>query len=276
MKKSRFFIMILSVLLIITTLSGCTLLDSAEVKLNIKNQYFDYMNQNKVDKIIIQNVRDGGFRFIINDSKAIDDVYKLLSRGSEVSKKSSLDPDYIFEVWIGDEVKKYQYVVGANESGTGNFYDDDKAFSVSKNLENTIMQNLSVIRKPRDFEYIYYQSILKVINNKKDSISSGKVGVDISNDTDCLKYMFSIDLQEFKKNLNKILPNVDLVKNNSEQFDTVIKVKNRGFNTTTFKTLITVENKSDKSLENYYISAEYNYKDWDINVSEPNQMPQDW
>lgn len=276
MKKSRFFIMILSVLLIITTLSGCTLLDSAEVKLNIKNQYFDYMSQNKVDKIIIQNVRDGGFRFIINDSKAIDDVYKLLSRGSEVSKKSSLDPDYIFEVWIGDEVKKYQYVVGANESGTGNFYDDDKAFSVSKNLENTIMQNLSVIRKPRDFEYIYYQSILKVINNKKDSISSGKVGVDISNDTDCLKYMFSIDLQEFKKNLNKTLPNVDLVKNNSEQFDTVIKVKNRGFNTTTFKTLITVENKSDKSLENYYISAEYNYKDWDINVSGPNQMPQDW
>lgn len=138
------------------------------------------------------------------------------------------------------------------------------------------MQNLSVIRKPRDFEYVYYQSILKVINNKKDSISSGKVGVDISNDTDCLKYMFSIDLQEFKKNLNKILPNVDLVKNNSEQFDTVIKVKNRGFNTTTFKTLITVENKSDKSLENYYISAEYNYKDWDITVSEPNQMPQDW
>lgn len=276
MKKSRFFIMILSVLLIITTLSGCTLLDSAEVKLNIKNQYFDYMSQNKVDKIIIQNVRDSGFRFIINDSKAIDDVYKLLSKGSEVSKKSSLDPDYIFEVWIGDEVKKYQYVVGANESGTGNFYDDDKAFSVSKNLENTIMQNLSVIRKPRDFEYIYYQSILKVINNKKDSISSGKVGVDISNDTDCLKYMFSIDLQEFKKNLNKILPNVDLVKNNSEQFDTVVKVKNRGFNTTTFKTLITVENKSDKSLENYYISAEYNYKDWDINVSGPNQMPQDW
>ncbi|AGX41154.1 hypothetical protein CLOBY_00950 [Clostridium saccharobutylicum] len=276
MKKSRFFIMILSVLLIITTLSGCTLLDSAEVKLNIKNQYFDYMSQNKVDKIIIQNVRDSGFRFIINDSKAIDDVYKLLSKGSEVSKKSSLDPDYIFEVWIGDEVKKYQYVVGANESGTGNFYDDDKAFSVSKNLENTIMQNLSVIRKPRDFEYVYYQSILKVINNKKDSISSGKVGVDISNDTDCLKYMFSIDLQEFKKNLNKILPNVDLVKNNSEQFDTVIKVKNRGFNTTTFKTLITVENKSDKSLENYYISAEYNYKDWDITVSEPNQMPQDW
>lgn len=276
MKKNKFLIMILSMLLIVATLSGCTLIDNAEVKLNLKNEYFDYINQNKVDKIIIQNVRDSGFRFIVNDSKAINDIYEILSKGSEVSKKSTLDPDYVFEVWIGDEVKKYQYVVGANERGTGNFYDDDKAFSVSKNLENTIMQNLSFIRKPRDFEYIYYQSILKVVNSKKDSISNSKVGVDISNDTDCLKYMFSIDLQEFNKSLNKALPNVDLIKNNSEQFDTVIKVKNRGYNSTIFKTLISVENKKDKSLENYYISAEYNYKNWDINISKPNEMPQDW
>ena len=35
-------------------------------------------------------------------------------------------------------------------------------------------------------------------------------------------------------------------------------------------------NKLDKSFESYYIIAEYNYKDWDINVSEANKMPQDW
>lgn len=34
-----------------------------------------------------------------------------------------------------------------------------------------------------------------------------------------------------------------------------------------FKILIIVENKLDKFLENYYIFVEYNYKDWDINVS---------
>ena len=35
--------------------------------------------------------------------------------------------------------------------------------------------------------------------------------------------------------------------------------------------------KNDKtSFESYYIIAEYNYKDWDINVSEVNQKPQDW
>lgn len=258
-------------------LSSCTFINNLEVKMNIKNEQFEYIRQNRVDKIVIQSVRDNGFRFVVNDSKAINDIYKLLSEGSEVSERSSLDPDYIFEIYIGDEVKNYQYVVGANERGTGNFYNEEKAFSVPKNLENTIMQNLSFIRKPRNFEYIYYQSILKIIESKKESLSNeNKVGIDITGDIDCLKYVFSVDLEEFRKNLNELLPSVDLVSNNYEDFDTVIKVKNRGYNSTIFKTLITVDNKKDKSFESYYILAEYNYKDWDIKVSEPNEVPQDW
>lgn len=259
------------------TLSGCTFINNLEVKMNLKNEQFEYIKQNRVDKIVIQNVRDSGFKFVVNDSKAINDIYKILSDGSEVAKKSSLAPDYTFEIHIGEEVRSYQYVVGANEHGTGNFYNEEKAFSVPKNLENTIMQNLSFIRKPRDFEYIYYQSILKVIQNKKDVLSNeNKVGIDIVGDTDCLKYVFSVDLEEFRKDLNDIVPNVGIVDNNYEDFDTIIKVKNRGYNSTVFKTLITVDNKKDKSFESYYISAEYNYKNWDIKLSEPNKAPQDW
>lgn len=278
MKNNKLSIIILTTFLSTSImLSGCSLVNDLEVKMNLKNEQFEYIKQNRVDKIVIQNVRDSGFRFVVNDSKAINDIYELLADGSEVSKKSSLDPDYIFEVYIGDEVKKYQYVVGANEHGTGNFYNEDKAFSIPKNLENTIMQNLSFIRKPRDFEYIYYQSILRVIESKKDIASNdNKVGIDIGGDSDCLKYVFSVDLEEFKKNLNKVSPNINLVNKNYDDFNTVIKVKNRGYNSTVFKTLITVDNKKDKSFENYYILAEYNYKDWDIKVSEPNKMPQDW
>jgi len=138
------------------------------------------------------------------------------------------------------------------------------------------MQNLSFIRKPRDFQYIYYQSILKVVEAKKNDIGNSKVGIDISGDTDCLKYVFSIQLEEFKKNLKKVLPNADIVDNNSKDFDVIITVKNRGFSSKMFKTLISVENKNDNSLEKYYISSEYNLKTWDINVSEKNQKPQDW
>lgn len=278
MKNNKFSIIVLTVILTVSSmLSGCTFINNLEVKMNLKNEQFEYIKQNRVDKIVIQSVRDSGFKFVVTDDKAIDDIYKLLSEGSEVSKKSSLDPDYIFEVYIGDEVKRYQYVVGANEHDTGNFYNEDKAFLVPKNLENTIMQNLSFIRKPRDFQYIYYQAILKVIEGKKDILANNnKVGIDISGDTDCLRYIFSVDLEEFKKNLKKVLPNVDIVNNNYENFDTVIKVKNRGYNSTIFKTLITIDDKKDKSFDSYYIIAEYNYKDWDIKVSEPNKEPQGW
>ncbi len=278
MKNNKFSIIVLAVLVTASImLSGCTFIDNLEVKMKLKNEQFEYIKQNRVDKIVIQNVRDIGFRFVVTDDKAITDIYKILADGKEVSKRSSLDPDYVFEVYIGEEIKKYQYVVGDNDSDTCNFYDDDKAFSVPKNLENTIMQNLSFIRKPRNFEYIYYQSILKIIQNKKDDLSKvKKVGIDINRDTDCLKYIFSVDLEEFKKSLNNTLPNVALINNNYGDFDTVIKVKNRGYNSTVFKTLITVENKTDKSSDHYYIIAEYNYKDWDIKISEPNKVPQGW
>jgi hypothetical protein len=278
LKKNKFLIIVLIVLSTTSImLSGCTIINDLQVKMNFKNEQFEYIKENRVDKIVIQNVRDSGFRFIVTDDKAINDIYKILSEGSEVSKKSSLEPDYVFEVYIGEEVNKYQYVVGANKSDTGNFYNEDKAFSVPKNLEDTIMQNLSFIRKPREFEYIYYQSILKAIENKKDILSnSNKVGIDINGDTDCLKYVFSVELEQFKKDLNKILPSGALVNNNSEDFDTVIKVKNRGYSSTIFKTLITVDNKKDKSFDSYYIIAEYNYKDWDIKVSEANKVPQGW
>ena len=276
MKNRKFIFIILSVLIAATMLSGCTFIDNMKVKMNLRNEKFDYMKENTVDKIIIQNVRDSGFRFIVSDSQAINDIYKSLSKGRIEKEKTTLDPDYTFEIWMGDEVKKYSYVVGSDSKKVGNFYDDEYAFSVPKNLENTIMQNLSFIRKPRDFQYIYYQSILKVAEAKKNDIGDLKVGIDISGDTDCLKYVFSTELEDFKKNLKKVLPNAELVDNNSKDFDVVMTVKNRGFSSKVFKTLISVENKNDKSLENYYISAEYNLKTWDINVSEVNQKPQDW
>ena len=91
-----------------------------------------------------------------------------------------------------------------------------------------------------------------------------------------MKYIFSVELLDFEESIKKILPNAELVKNNSDQFDTIITVKNRGYSTTIFKTLITVDNKKDNSYENYYIQAEYSYKDWNINISEPNEKPRDW
>lgn len=276
MKKSK--ILLIAFVIIMTTLfSGCEAIDNGMVKLGLKNNDFEYIKENKVNQIIIQSTRDAGFRFVVTDKNAINDIYDIVSSGRIKESKSKLDADYIFDIYLGDEVKSYKYVVSASDSDTGNFYDDEKAYLISKNLDDTIIKNLSFVRKPRDFEDIYYKCILDVLEEKKDSLKEdNKVGVNIAGDVDCLKYMFSIDLEQFKKDIDKILPGTTLVENNSDDFDTVITVKNRGYSSKVFKTTITVDDKKNKIYETYYVSAVYESKGWDIDIGEVNTKPENW
>ena len=276
MKKSK--ILLIAFVIIMTTLfSGCEAIDNGMVKLGLKNNDFEYIKENKVNQIIIQSTRDAGFRFVVTDKNAINDIYDIVSSGRIKESKSKLDADYIFDIYIGEEVKSYKYVVSASDSDTGNFYDDEKAYLISKNLDDTIIKNLSFVRKPRDFEDIYYKCILDVLEEKKNSLKEdNKVGVNIAGDVDCLKYMFSIDLEQFKKDIDKILPGTTLVENNSDDFDTVITVKNRGYSSKVFKTTITVDDKKNKIYETYYVSAVYESKGWDIDIGEVNTKPENW
>ena len=212
-------------------------------------------------------------------------MYNLLSHSKVSENKSKLEPDYIFEFKLGDDVKKFYYVVGSDE---GNFYNDDIIFTVSKRLDEGIIKNLSFIRKPRDFECIYYDSILDVLNKtaedieksgkEKDYIKDLKVGININGDIDCLKYVYSNDLKGFLDKAKKIIPDVSLVKNNTEGFDIVVNVKNRGYDSTNFKTLITVSNKPEKTEQEYYIIAVNEFKEWNIEVfgPNPNRLPDSW
>lgn len=277
MKKYRFTLVSVFIF-ICMSLTGCGLIDTALVKGGFKNTDFDYLLQNKVDKIIIQSSRDAGFRFIVNDQSAIQNIYKILSKGNIKDEKTSLDPDYVFEIYMGDEVKSYNYVVSVDERGVGNFYDENNSYLVSKSLDDSITQNLSFIRKPREFEDIYYNSILQVLELKKDELSKGdnKVGIDITGDVDCLKYMFSVDLKKFEKNLDKVVAGTKLINNNSEEFDTVITVKNKGYSSKKFRTVITVDNKKDKVYETYYVVGNYEYKSWDIYIGNPGEKPDEW
>ena len=276
MKKSK-ILLIAFVIIMSTLFSGCEAIDNGMVKLGLKNNDFEYIKENKVNQIIIQSTRDAGFRFVVTDKNAINDIYDIVSSGRIKESKSKLDADYIFDIYIGEEVKSYKYVVSASDSDTGNFYDDEKAYLISKNLDDTIIKNLSFVRKPRDFEDVYYKCILDVLEEKKDSLKEdNKVGVNIAGDVDCLKYMFSIDLEQFKKDIDKILPGTTLVENNSDDFDTVITVKNRGYSSKVFKTTITVDDKKNKIYETYYVSAVYESKGWDIDIGEVNTKPENW
>lgn len=278
MKHSKNIILIALLIIFTYSFVGCDILDSVQVKLKIKNQDFDYIIQENVDKIIIQNSRDPGFRFIVTDNSAIRDIYDILKKGKIRDEKTSLDPDYVLEVYIGDEVKKYQYVVNVDENGVGNFYNDDNIYDISNDLDQTIRQNLSFISKPKNFEEIYYDSIIEVLKKDKDQLddSEHKVGIDISGDVNCLKYMFSVDLLDFKNKMQKEISNIQLTNNNLSDFDTIITVKNAGYSTKIFKTTITVDNQKDKVYETYYVSGSYEYKGWKITVSEANEKPDNW
>lgn len=276
MKKSK--ILLITLVIIISTLfSGCELVDNGMVKLGLKNKDFEYIKENKVSQIVIQSTRDAGFRFVVTDKNAINNIYDIVSSGKVKESKSTLDADYIFDIYIGEEAKSYKYVVSASDSDTGNFYDDEKAYLISKNLDDTIINNLSFVRKPRDFEDVYYKCILDVLEAKKDDLKEdNKVGVNIAGDVDCLKYMFSTDLEQFKKDIDKLLPKTTLVENNSDDFDTVITVKNRGYSSKIFKTTITVDDKKNKIYETYYVSALYESKGWNIDIGKVNTKPENW
>lgn len=279
MKNKRILLISITVILLSTMLSGCTIIDKGLVKLGMRNTDFDYIVEGKVDKIIIQNSRDTGFRFVVTDSKAINDIYNILRKGKPKEEKTSLDPDYVFEVhMVGDDVKYYNYVVSLDEKKVGNFYNDDIILDISNNLDETILNNLEFIRKPKNFTDIYYNSILDVLKLEKDSLNSenNRVGIDISGDVDCLKYMFSVDLKNFKKEIEDIIPNSDLIDNDADKFDTIITVTNKGYSSKLFKSTITIDNKKDKIYQTYYVKGIYEYKKWDISVSEPDIKPTDW
>lgn len=271
MRKSLLLVSILSLFIFV----GCKPIENIEKKLGLRNDYFEFLNTSNVDKISIQSTRDPGFKFIVTEDNAIKNMYTLLSKAKVSESKSSLDPDYIFEFQIGDEVRNFYYVVGSDE---GNFYNDNEIFTASKRLDEGIIQNLSFIRKPRDFDYIYYQSILEVLEKAKSNlnIKDYKVGINIQGDIECLKYVFSIDINNFLEKARKIAPSIQLINNNEEEFDLVFTIKNRGYDSTNYKTKITVNDKIQKYSDEYYITAVNEFKEWNITVSNANEKPKDW
>ena len=244
---------------------------------NIKNEnnYFSSIKSKGIDEINMQNIRDKSFKFLVSDEKSIQNIYSLLVNAKQSTVRSDVEPDYIVEIVFGDEIKQFNYIVGDYE---GNFYNDEVSFTISKRLDESIIQNLTIIRKPRDFEYIYYNSIYDVLEKLSNevNISNLKVGIDIKEDKDCLKYVFSKDIINFLDKSKKIAKDIKIINDNNENdFDIILSVKNRGYNTTKYKSNITIEDKVNKTERYYYIYGENEYKEWKIDVYTKENLPKD-
>ena len=270
-KNKNKFIIVSFILIAVFMLTGCKSFDSIKVKLGLKNNDFEYIKQGRIKKIIIQSTRDKSFKFVVTDEIAIKDMYEILSSSKEVTEKSTLESDYILEMYEGvDKIHKFNYIAGLDKKDGANLYSEDKSYIVSKRIDNDIIQNFWNIRKPIDFKTVYYDSILKVLNNyfKKD-IKGEKILLDISEDVESSKFILSTDLEIFKSKLLSDF-NTQLAKDNNAgvDADVLIKVKTEGYKSTIYKSTLTITSSSDEKEKLYYIVANYDSGLWNIEIFE--------
>lgn len=268
MRKNSKIILLMICISISLVFNGCTSVEELKVKLGLKILDFEYIKENKVEQIVIQSTRDSGFRFIVTDKKTIRELYDILSTAKYGIEKSSLEPDYIFEIHQGpEEVRKFNYITGLEKKDTGNFYDGDNVYVVSKRIDNDIVRNLWNLRKPKEFEKVYYTAILNMLQTyNKDINKDGRIGINLSEDIDVAKYIFSTDLEKFKADLNFVINGAELVKQNKDEYDILITVKTLGYKADKYRSMITVYNKKDKSEQKYYSGCKHENGEWNIRV----------
>lgn len=247
--------------------SGCDTVEKFKINHNMKNEDFEFIKQGKIKKIIIQNTRDKGFRFIVTDKRVINELYDILSTAKVVKQKSNLEPDYIFQMEESPQkIYSYYYVAGLYKEEEGNLYSDDKIYEVSKNLDNDIVKNFWNLRKPKEFQKIYYNSILQALSEyDKDDNKAKKIGINISDDMEAAKFIFSRDIEDFKYGLAK-MDNAEIL-NKDKQYDVIMSVKTQGYKSEIYKSVVSFSDNTDNSEKKYYIIGEYKNEKWDIKVS---------
>ena len=270
MHRNKNKLLIFSFIIIATFIfTGCSSFDGIKVKLGVKNNDFEYIKQGKIKKIIIQSTRDKSFRFVVTDEIAIKDLYEILSSSKEVSAKSTLDSDYIFEMYEGvDKVHKFNYIAGLDEKDGANLYSTDKSYIVSKRIDNDIIQNFWNIRKPIDFKTVYYDSISKVLDDYvKGEGKSKNLVLDISEDNTVSKFILSTDLESFRSQLLDKY-NTVLLKDKKTDYDQLIEVKTEGYKATIYKSSVTIKSSSSDKEKKYYVVSKYEKGAWVVETYE--------
>ncbi|MBI6873133.1 hypothetical protein I6U51_10500 [Clostridium aciditolerans] len=263
----RFFLIISIIICVFST--GCSSLDNIKIKSGLKNNDFEYIKQGKIQKIVIQSTRDQGFRFTVTDPNTIGELYDILSAAKTATQKSSLEPDYVFEMVEGNnKVHKFNYVAGLDKSDSGNLYSDNKIYVVSKRIDNDIIKSFWTIRKPKDFKEVYYGSIIDTLSEYlKGKDKNKSVGVSLKDDVDAAKFILSTDLEDFKGELKDKFNNTSVADKGKENYDIWVTVKTQGYKSTLYKATVVFWDKAEKSEKKYYIYDKYENGRWNVKIS---------
>ncbi|MCI1968406.1 MAG: hypothetical protein LKJ35_07375 [Clostridium luticellarii] len=268
-RKGLSVFLILGTLMSVMLFSGCNKIDELKVKVGLKNSDFEYIREGKVDKIVIQNIRDQGFKFVVTDQSAIKDLYDILSSGKKVSKKSLLQPDYIFEIDEGNnKVHKFNYIVGLDKKDLGNLYSNNQVFIISKRIDSDIINNFWNIRMPpNNFKQVYYGSIMSALNEYfQGEDKNKKIGINLNDDIDGARFILSTEVEEFKSNLNDKFKNASIGNNNKDKYDIWVTIKTEGYKSTLYKATVTFWDTKNESEKIYYIYDTYSGAGWNIKV----------
>lgn len=249
---------------------GCSRLDNIKVKVGMKNEDFEYINQGRINRVVIQNKRDKGYTFIITDKDAIKELYDILSKAKPVESKITLEPDYTLEFHEGiNNIHRFNYVAGLDKKDLGNLYSEDKIYIVSKRLDDDIMKNFWNIRKPNEFQGVYYASMMRAIEDYRKSIGNDKkIGIDI-NDEEAAKFILTMDVERFKENLGK---NEEIITNDDRnKYDVTMDMMTTGYKTDIYKCVITFFDKKAQKETKYYFINEYDLGSWSSNFTKDKQ-----
>ncbi|WP_242971992.1 hypothetical protein [Haloimpatiens massiliensis] len=271
----KFFIAII-VLTLPFVFIGCNKIDKLKVKMGLMNEDFQYIKDGRINKIVIQSTRDKGFRFIVEDKKAISDMYDILSSSKKVSSKTTLNPDYIFEMYENDEsVHQFKYIVGLDKkSGGGNLYDEENnVYLVSGRLDNDIIKNFWNIRVPEKFSEVYYGSLIEVLKKYTNSYSpKSTIGIKLNDDVEARKFLLSSDIEQFKEDIRNNKINAEIIEDKNKKYDIVMNISTEGYKAFLYKGIVEFQDDANNKNKKYYIWNEYDKGNWEIRIF-PDKAP---
>lgn len=266
--KNRKYILLLCLICIFCLcFSGCnTSFLKLRQKVSMKNTDFEYIKQGKIRTVIIQSTRDKSYKFIITDQRTINELYNILSSAKSASSKSTLEPDYIFELQeSSNKIDTYKYVSSVNGQDAGNLYNDNKIYSVSSQIDESIISSFSILKRtPKNFKSAYYEGITEILS-KYAKDKNKKIGIDISGDIEAAKFIISSEINDFSTKIASTYGNIE-IKHDDKKYDVVAKVITQGYKADRYKIIVTFTDSTDNSETKYYMDANYKSYKWNFDI----------
>ncbi|MEF9952927.1 MAG: hypothetical protein RR840_02215 [Clostridium sp.] len=224
------------------------------------------LENKEVERITITNARYAG-RYTIIDKKSMQRFVSYLEKVDPVEKSPGLEPDFIFEVYSGNEnLGTYKYIAGVTDSDEGNLMDmNGKMYRVTRNIEDIFMKRLM---KKNDLKNVpeYYTSLINTIIEKAEIKPGSTVVVDIGKDYAVTKSITSVEQQSIlesvkAKDIKIIFPTKE------KKYDYSIEIKTGKYGNTSSESVVTVKtNDLAKKPIRYEISGNYKKGDWEFHI----------